>query len=68
MTADFRQVSVILRGEPEPINAWIQQWNSGRTMLVYVGVIVAGAGLLTARPWAIGGGRYKHFIRPLNSL
>ena len=44
MNADFRQVSVILRGEPEPINAWIQQWNSGRTLL-YVGVIVAGAGL-----------------------
>jgi hypothetical protein len=43
----FRQISVLLRGEPEPINAWIQQWNPARAFL-HVGVIVAGTGLYGA--------------------
>ncbi|HXC99489.1 MAG TPA: hypothetical protein VN048_09120 [Verrucomicrobiae bacterium] len=43
----FRQISVLLRGEPEPINAWIQQWNPARALL-HVGVIVAGTGLYGA--------------------
>ncbi len=43
----FRQISVLLRGEPEPINGWIQQWNAARAWL-YVGVIVVGAGLYGA--------------------
>jgi hypothetical protein len=46
-TADFRQITVLLRGEVEPINRWIQQWNAARALL-YVGVIVAGAGLYGA--------------------
>ena len=28
-TDGFRQISVLLRGEPEPINGWIQQWSPG---------------------------------------
>lgn len=43
----FRQISVLLRGEPEPINGWIQQWNPGRALL-HVAVIVAGTGLYGA--------------------
>ena len=46
-SAGFRQISVLLRGEPEPINAWIQQWNPARALL-YVGVIVLGTGLYGA--------------------
>ena len=45
--AGFRQISVLLRGEPEPINDWIQQWNPARALL-HVGVIVAGTGLYGA--------------------
>ncbi len=44
---DLRQISVLLRGEPEPINAWIQKWSARRTAL-YVAVIAAGAGLYGA--------------------
>ncbi len=40
----FRQISVLLRGEPEPINDWIQRWNPARALL-YVAVIVTGAGV-----------------------
>ena len=43
----FRQISVLLRGEPEPINAWIQQWNPARALL-HVSVIVVGTGLYGA--------------------
>src|SRR5579863_5405333 len=39
----FRQISVLLRGEPEPINGWIQQWNPARALL-YVAVIAVGTG------------------------
>ncbi|MDB6066108.1 MAG: hypothetical protein JWR26_2316 [Pedosphaera sp.] len=46
-TAAFRQISVILRGEPEPINRWIQEWNAAR-VLHYVVVIVAGTGIYGA--------------------
>jgi hypothetical protein len=46
-TAGFRQISVLLRGEPEPINGWIQQWNPARALL-HVGVIVLGTGLYGA--------------------
>src|SRR5438445_294113 len=45
--AGFRQISVVLRGEPEPINRWIQEWNAARA-LRYVVVIVAGTGLYGA--------------------
>ncbi len=46
-TLDVRQISVLLRGEPEPINAWIEQWSAARAGL-YVVVIAAGAGLYGA--------------------
>src|SRR5260221_909499 len=46
-TVGFRQIAVVLRGEPEPINAWIKEWNVGRVALC-VGVIVLGAGLYGA--------------------
>src|SRR5580704_12045566 len=46
-TAGFRQIRVLLRGEPEPINSWIQKWNPGRPLL-HVGVIVLGTGLYGA--------------------
>jgi hypothetical protein len=46
-TSDVRQISVLLRGEPEPINAWIEQGSTARTGL-YVAVIFAGAGLYGA--------------------
>lgn len=42
-TLDVGQVSVLLRGEPEPINRWIQTASAARTGL-YVAVIVAGTG------------------------
>jgi hypothetical protein len=44
---DLRQVPVLLRGEPEPINGWIDQWSAGR-MGFHVAVIVVGAGLFGA--------------------
>lgn len=46
-TTGYRQISVLLRGEPEPINSWIQQWNPGRALL-HMGVIVLGTGLYGA--------------------
>src|SRR5579863_5472685 len=45
--AGFRQISVLLRGEPEPINDWIQQWNPARALL-HVAVIAVGTGLYGA--------------------
>ncbi len=46
-TMDVRQIGVLLRGEPEPINRWMQDWSAARTAL-YVAVIVAGTGLYGA--------------------
>jgi len=46
-TVGIRQVSVILRGEPEPINRWIRQWDTGR-ILLYLAVITLGSGLYGA--------------------
>jgi hypothetical protein len=46
-TTGFRQISVLLRGEPEPINGWIQQWNPVRAWL-HIAVIVLGTGLYGA--------------------
>ncbi len=45
--AGFQQLGVLLRGEPEPINQWILQWNARRT-LFYLAVIFGGAGLYGA--------------------
>ena len=50
---DARELPVLLRGEPEPINEWIQRWNT-RRVLLYVGVIILGAALFGA---AVGGWR-----------
>ena len=44
---DVRQIPVLLRGEPEPINAWMQEWNAGRVLL-YVAVILVGTGVYGA--------------------
>ncbi|MDB6018314.1 MAG: hypothetical protein JWR19_2803 [Pedosphaera sp.] len=44
---DVRQISALLRGEPQLISGWIQQWSAARTAL-YVAVIVAGTGLYGA--------------------
>ena len=44
---DVCELPVLLRGEPEPINEWIQRWNT-RRVLLYVGVIVLGAALFGA--------------------
>ena len=44
---DFREIPVLLRGEPESINASIQQCKAGRVIL-YLVVILAGAGLYGA--------------------
>ena len=46
-TTGFRQISVLLRGEAETINAWIQRWAAARAIL-YMTVIVAGTGLYGA--------------------
>ena len=46
-SVSFRQISVILRGETQPIHDSLQQWNAGRTLL-YILVIVAGTGLYGA--------------------
>ena len=37
-------VPVLLRGEPEPINEWVRQWEN-RRVLFYAGMIGMGAGL-----------------------
>ncbi len=42
-----REISVLLRGEPETIGAWTGQWNVRRFAL-HVAVIVAGTGLYGA--------------------
>jgi hypothetical protein len=43
LLTDFRQLPVLLRGEPQPISAWVRGWTAGR-MWLYVAVILAGAG------------------------
>jgi hypothetical protein len=45
--SDVRQVPTLLRGEPEPITRWTEQWERGRVLL-YVAVIFVGAGLYGA--------------------
>ena len=55
-TTGFRQISVLLRGEPEPINSWIQRWDPARA-LGYVAVIAAGTGVYGA---AMGWWREPH--------
>jgi len=47
-----REISVLLRGEPEKIAAWTVQWGA-RRLALYVAVIVVGAGFYGAR-W-VGG-------------
>lgn len=42
-TADVRQISALLRGEPKLITGWVQHWSVNR-MLFYLAVIFAGAG------------------------
>jgi hypothetical protein len=45
--SDLRQIPVLLRGEPESINPWIDQWNT-RRVVFYVSVTLVGAGLYGA--------------------
>jgi hypothetical protein len=40
---DVRQIGALLRGEPELVGAWVRRWSSQR-LLLYVAVIVGGAG------------------------
>jgi hypothetical protein len=47
ITATLGQVSVILRGEPQPINECVQQWNARRAAL-HVAVLIAGTSLYGA--------------------
>ncbi len=46
-TAKLREVPVLLRGEPEPLQQWIEQGTAPR-VLFSVAIIVAGAGLFGA--------------------
>ena len=46
-TLNLRQVPVLLRGEAEAVNAWVEHWDT-RRVLLYVAVIVAGAGMYGA--------------------
>lgn len=46
-TASFRQISVVLRGEAELINRWMEQWNASR-LAVNIAVIVIGTGFYGA--------------------
>jgi hypothetical protein len=39
-----REISVLLRGELEPIAAWIGQWSTRRFAL-HIAIIIVGAGL-----------------------
>jgi|SRR5437773_2165284 len=47
ISLDVRQIPVLLRGESEPINAWIERWNT-RHVLLYIAVIVLGTGVYGA--------------------
>ncbi len=42
-TLDVRQIGALLRGEPKLIGAWVRRWSS-RRLLLYIAVIVIGAG------------------------
>jgi hypothetical protein len=42
-TMDVRQISALLRGQPEMISGWVRRWSVNR-MLLYVAVIFVGAG------------------------
>ncbi len=44
---DAGQISVLLRGEPDSLRAWVEHWDSRRLVLC-LGVILAGAGLYGA--------------------
>jgi hypothetical protein len=46
-TVNVHQIPVLLRGDTDAINEWIQRWSAQR-MLLYVAVIVIGAGLFGA--------------------
>jgi hypothetical protein len=46
-TLDVRQVSVLLRGEPDTLRNWTRSWQEGRPVLC-LGVILIGAGLYGA--------------------
>ncbi len=46
-SASVRQIPVLLRGDTESINEWIQHWSAQR-LLLYVAVIAAGAGAFGA--------------------
>jgi hypothetical protein len=41
---DLRQIPVLLRGQPESIDAWAQRWETKRVLL-YVAVIIVGTGV-----------------------
>jgi hypothetical protein len=43
-TVEVRQIGVLLRGEPDTISGWIQEWSPRRTCLCVL-VIFAGTGL-----------------------
>jgi hypothetical protein len=40
---DVRQISALLRGEPQLISAWVRRWSLNR-MLLYIALIFVGAG------------------------
>src|SRR3954452_12492290 len=42
-TMDVRQISALLRGQPEMISDWVRRWSVNR-MLLYAAVIFVGAG------------------------
>lgn len=44
---DIDQIGVVLRGEPELMNQWVQQWSLRRTLLHVVAILI-GAGLYGA--------------------
>ena len=39
---DLRQTGVLLRGEPDSISRWVQEWNAARVLL-YLAIIVVGS-------------------------
>ncbi|MDB6108844.1 MAG: hypothetical protein JWR69_594 [Pedosphaera sp.] len=46
-TMDVRQISALLRGQPEMISGWVRRWSVNR-MLLYIAVIFVGAGCFGA--------------------
>ena len=49
---DVGQIGVVLRGEPELMNQWVQEW-SLRRMLLHVVAILPGR-VYMVRRWAAG--------------